>query len=116
MATGECWRSAKLCMVGIVSRWSSFPGTHQILFEPLATDPIMQNPLRSIPSVTELLDSPPLRALVDKASRNVVVSGVRTFLDNLRADVQNAAAEISFPSAAELADTAGWPSRLATGR
>ncbi len=64
----------------------------------------MQNPLRNIPSVTELLDSPPLRSLVDKASRNVVVSGVRTFLDNLRADVQTAAADIRFPTAAELAE------------
>src|SRR5687767_11434438 len=64
----------------------------------------MQNPLRNIPSVTELLDSPPLRALVEKASRNTVVTGVRTFLDNLRTDVQNAAAEMNFPSASELAE------------
>lgn len=64
----------------------------------------MQNPLRNIPSVTELLDSPPLRSLVDKASRNVVVTGVRTFLDNLRTDVQNAATDMKFPSAAELAE------------
>jgi L-seryl-tRNA(Ser) seleniumtransferase len=64
----------------------------------------MQNPLRSIPSVTELLESPPLRSLVDKASRSTVVSGVRTFLDGLRAEVQNATADLNLPSAAELAE------------
>lgn len=64
----------------------------------------MSNPLRSIPSVTELLDSPPLRSMVDKASRNVVVSGVRSFLDRLRNDVQHAAADFKLPSPGELAE------------
>lgn len=69
----------------------------------------MQNPLRSIPSVNELLDSPPLRSLMDRASRNVVVTGVRTFLDNLRTEVQTAAADIRLPTAAELAERiADW--------
>ncbi len=44
----------------------------------------MANVLRNIPSVNELLDSPPLRKLMDRASRSVVLSGVRDFLDNLR--------------------------------
>ena len=34
----------------------------------------MSNVLRNIPSVNELLDSPPLRTLVDRVSRNVVVT------------------------------------------
>ncbi len=64
----------------------------------------MANMLRNIPSVNELLESPPLRKLLDRASRNVVVSGVRDFLDNLRSEVQNAATEIRLPSAGELAE------------
>ena len=64
----------------------------------------MPNPLRNIPSVNELLDSPPLRKLVDRASHSVVVSGVRDFLDNLRTEVQTAASEIKLPTASELAE------------
>lgn len=60
--------------------------------------------LRNLPSVSELLESPPLRNLVDKVSRNVVVTRVRTFLDDLRTEVQAAAAEIHVPSAMELAE------------
>lgn len=67
------------------------------------------NPLRNIPSVNELLDSPPLRQLVSKVSRNTVVSGVRSFLENLREEVQTAAADIKWPSANELAERiADW--------
>ena len=70
----------------------------------------MANPvLRNIPSVSELLDSPPLRGLVDRVSHNVVTSGIRTFLENLRRDVQSAAAEITVPTAGELAEKiADW--------
>ena len=60
--------------------------------------------LRNIPSVNELLDSPPLRRLLSRVSHNVVVSGARDFLDNLRRDVQSAAAEIKLPTAGELAE------------
>lgn len=62
------------------------------------------NPLRSIPSVNELLESPPLKGLVDRVSRNVVVAGVRSFLDDLRRQVQNAAVEIAPASVTELAE------------
>jgi len=62
------------------------------------------NPLRNIPSVNELLESPPLRGLVDKISHNLVVSTVRTVLDEVRAEVQTAAAEMTFPSVSDLAD------------
>ena len=50
----------------------------------------MSNVLRNIPSVNELLDSPPLRNLIDRASRSVVVTGVRSFLENLRTELQTA--------------------------
>lgn len=65
--------------------------------------------LRNIPSVTELLDSPPLKSLVNRVSRNVVVSGVRQFLDDMRTQVQSAAANVHVPSATELAQKiADW--------
>lgn len=64
----------------------------------------MANVLKNIPSVNELLDSPPLRKLVDRANRSVVVSGVRRFLDNLRSDVQTATADLKVPSPGELAE------------
>ncbi len=62
------------------------------------------NPLRNIPSVNDLLETPPLRRLMDKVSRNVVVSEVRSFLDRLRDDLQQRAHDLGIPSAAELAD------------
>jgi len=62
------------------------------------------NPLRGIPSVNELLESPPLRKLVDQVSHSAVVSGVRSFLDEMRSQVRTAASEMKFPSVAELAE------------
>jgi L-seryl-tRNA(Ser) seleniumtransferase len=69
----------------------------------------MSSVLRNIPSVSELLDSPPLKSLVNRVSRNVVVSGVRQFLDDMRSQVQTAAAGVHVPSASELAQRiADW--------
>ncbi len=62
------------------------------------------NPLRKIPSVNELLESPPLRKLIDRISHNVVVSTVRTALDEVRHEVQTAAAERTLPSVSDLAE------------
>ncbi|NQT37974.1 MAG: L-seryl-tRNA(Sec) selenium transferase [Planctomycetes bacterium] len=62
------------------------------------------NPLRKIPSVTELLDSPPLRRLVDRISHNVVVSSARMLLDEVRTELQTAASEMTLPSVTELAE------------
>lgn len=62
----------------------------------------MSNVLRNIPSVNELLESPPLKKAVQRVSHHVVVGRVRTFLDQLRQDVQNRAGEL--PKAAELAE------------
>ncbi|MEQ8785507.1 MAG: L-seryl-tRNA(Sec) selenium transferase [Pirellulaceae bacterium] len=64
----------------------------------------MQNPLKSLPSVNELLESPPLRQMVDRANRSFVVSGVRSFLDNMRSEVQSAASSVHVPTAGELAE------------
>ena len=62
------------------------------------------NPLRRIPSVNELLENPALRKVVDKVSHNVVVNEVRSFLDNLRSDLQQRATDIRVPAASELAE------------
>lgn len=49
----------------------------------------MSNPLfRNLPSVNELLESPPLRSLVSRVNRNVVVTGVARFLDTMREDLR----------------------------
>jgi L-seryl-tRNA(Ser) seleniumtransferase len=62
------------------------------------------NPLRNIPSVSELLDSPPLRALVDRINRNAVVNAVRAALDEMRTEVQTAASEMTLPNVPDLAE------------
>jgi len=60
--------------------------------------------LRNLPSVNELLESPPLKRLVETVNRNVVVTEVRSFLDKLRTDLKTAAEEIAIPNPTELAD------------
>lgn len=63
----------------------------------------MSNVLRNIPSAAEILDSPPLKALVSRVSHNVVVAKVGQFLDDLRGQVQGATG-VSIPTPAELAE------------
>lgn len=63
------------------------------------------NLFRNIPSVNELLENPQLKGLVDKVSHHAVVTRVRTFLDDLRVELQSAAADAKLPSASELAET-----------
>jgi L-seryl-tRNA(Ser) seleniumtransferase len=62
------------------------------------------NPLRSMPSINELLESPTLRRLVDRISRNTLVTTVRNVLDEVRSEVQNAASARTLPSVPELAE------------
>ncbi|MFO0871755.1 MAG: hypothetical protein U0935_22755 [Pirellulales bacterium] len=60
-----------------------------------------------LPSVNELLDSPPLKQLVDRANRHSVVAGVGRFLERMREDVRAATADI--PNPVELAERiASW--------
>lgn len=61
------------------------------------------NLLRNLPSVNELLESPPLKGLVSRVSHNVVVGRVRSFLEDLRTEIQATAAEVKFPDVKELA-------------
>jgi L-seryl-tRNA(Ser) seleniumtransferase len=66
--------------------------------------PVQLNPLRNIPSMNELLESPPLKGLLGRLSRNAVVSAVRAVLDETRNEVQTAAAGMTMPSVSDLAE------------
>ena len=66
--------------------------------------PNVSNPFRGLPSVNQLLESPQLKALVDTANHNVVVGGVRTFLENLRDQISTAADDVQIPTPQELAE------------
>ncbi len=62
--------------------------------------------LARLPSANELLEKPPIRALADRWNRSVVAAGVRSFLDELRSDLERRAADVHLPSLAELAERA----------
>jgi L-seryl-tRNA(Ser) seleniumtransferase len=62
--------------------------------------------LNRLPSVSELLDKPPVRALADRWNRSVVAGGVRSFLDELTNDLRRRAAEVQLPTMRELAERA----------
>ncbi len=69
----------------------------------------MQNPLRNLPSVSQLLENPTLKKMVDGINHNVVADSVRTFLDEIRSQVSNATEEVKIPTVNELADKiANW--------
>ena len=65
----------------------------------------MQNIFRNLPSVNQLLESEPLKKLVDSVNHTVVADGVRTFLDDLRQQVADKAGEINVPSPQEMANS-----------
>jgi L-seryl-tRNA(Ser) seleniumtransferase len=60
--------------------------------------------LPTLPSVAELLESPPLRGLVDKLNQNAVVAGAKATLTELRREVRSAAGEAKLPDVRELAE------------
>lgn len=62
------------------------------------------NLLRNLPSVNELLESPPLRNLVDKVSHNVVVTRARGVLDELRNELRTTVGDVSLPNVGDLAE------------
>ncbi len=69
----------------------------------------MPNPFRNLPSVSQLLESPPLKKLVDSVNHQVVVDGVRNFLDEFRARVSSTAEDVNIPGPKELAERiASW--------
>ena len=62
------------------------------------------NPLRKIPSVSELLENPSLRSLVERINHSTLASAARTVLDELRNEVQTVASERTLPDVSELAE------------
>jgi len=69
----------------------------------------MANIFRNIPSVNELLESPQLKKIVESVNHQVVVDGVRTFIDDLKETISTATDEIEIPSPSEMADKiADW--------
>ncbi len=67
-----------------------------------------------IPTIQELLESPPLKQLMGVASRNVVMTNVKSFVERMATDVQSRAAEMKVPSVGELAERiAEWIKRQA---
>ncbi|MEX2170623.1 MAG: hypothetical protein WD851_15010 [Pirellulales bacterium] len=59
--------------------------------------------LRRLPSVNEILDKPPLRGVVAKWNRSTVAARVRSFLEEIREEVQARTGEISVSELAERA-------------
>lgn len=62
------------------------------------------SPLRGIPSIHELLENPTLKTLAERLHPGAVLSTVRMVLDEVGAEVHNAATEKALPSVSELAD------------
>ena len=72
----------------------------------------MANIFRNIPSVNQLLESPQLKKMVEKVNHQVVVDGVRTFIDDLKEKVQEATEDIEIPTPSDMADhIADWLQR-----
>jgi len=59
-----------------------------------------------LPSVNELLDKQPVRVLVDRWNRSAVADSVRSFLGELRNDIERRAADFQMPSLREIAERA----------
>jgi L-seryl-tRNA(Ser) seleniumtransferase len=62
--------------------------------------------LNRLPSVSELLEKPPVRALADRWNRSTVAASVRSFLDELQRDLRRRAEGAQLPSIRELAERA----------
>lgn len=62
------------------------------------------NPLRNLPSINDLLESPQLRGVLGRISHNTVVSRARMVLDEVLSEVQTAASDVTLPSVTELAE------------
>lgn len=58
---------------------------------------------RNVPSLNEILDSPPLKQIIDTANRQSVVVGAKKFLSGLEAEVRSTAASVPIPNVRDLA-------------
>lgn len=59
-----------------------------------------------LPTVTELLENPRIKGLVDRVQEMEVTTGVRQFVDRMRQEVSRRAFDAPIPSIGELADRA----------
>lgn len=59
-----------------------------------------------LPSVNELLDKQPVRVLVDRWNRSAVADSLRSFLAELRSDIERRAVDFQMPSLREIAERA----------
>lgn len=64
----------------------------------------MQNPLRNIPSLAEILENPAVKSLVNKISRGEIVSTTLNVLDELRNRAAIIATQRTLPTVTEVAD------------
>lgn len=64
----------------------------------------MVNPLRNLPSVSQLLESAPIKRLIEGVNQNVVVDRVRDFLDDFRGKVSQSVQDLEIPNPSELAE------------
>ena len=62
--------------------------------------------LNRLPSVSELLEKPPIRALAERWNRSVVAGNVRKFLEEMATDLRRRAADMPLPPIRELAERA----------
>jgi L-seryl-tRNA(Ser) seleniumtransferase len=69
----------------------------------------VNSPFRSLPTLGEILESPPLRGLVDRVQRHALVSRAREVLEELRSQLQSATSQVPIPNPSELAQrVADW--------
>ncbi|QDU31172.1 L-seryl-tRNA(Sec) selenium transferase [Anatilimnocola aggregata] len=64
----------------------------------------MPTVLGNFPSINELLESPPLKSLVERVNPTRVMSSVRSFVDGMRQDLQTAVSQRQIPSPTALAE------------
>ena len=70
---------------------------------------MVENPLRNLPSVDQLLNHPKLQKMVEQVSHSAVVQKVRSVLDGVRESVTAAAGEAHIPTPQEIVETvSGW--------
>ncbi|WP_425616764.1 L-seryl-tRNA(Sec) selenium transferase [Anatilimnocola sp. NA78] len=64
----------------------------------------MPTVLGNFPSINELLESPPLKSLVERVNPTRVMSSVRSFVDGMRHELQTAVSQRQIPSPTALAE------------
>lgn len=62
--------------------------------------------LNRLPSVSDLLENPRIKGLVDRVQEMEVTSGVKQFVERMRREVSRRALDVPIPSIGELADRA----------